>query len=135
MAPGRFDPRLRIAADVYNLALTGAFASKDRSEVVLRGGTFPLPFEPIEVGFDPAGLRAGDRELHRFTPIAELEVYGLAMRYRWPEVRPPGDRPAVEVEAVEPVDPAAEHAPPRVDPAGLTRPRNGPPEVWDPSTR
>ena len=30
VAVGRFDPRLRIAADLYNLALTGAFASKDR---------------------------------------------------------------------------------------------------------
>ena len=81
---GRFDPRLRIAADLYNLALTGAFASKDRSEVVLRGGTFTLPFGPIEVAFDPASLRAGDRELYRFTPTEELEVHGLAMRYRWP---------------------------------------------------
>ncbi len=31
----------------------------------------------------PAALRAGDRELYRFIPIAELEVHGLAMRYRW----------------------------------------------------
>ena len=63
---GRFDPRLRIAADLYNLALAGAFVSKDRSEVVLRGGTFSVPFGRIEVAFDPASLRAGDRELYRF---------------------------------------------------------------------
>jgi len=35
------------------------------------------------VAFDPAALRAGDRELYRFIPIGELEVHGLAMRYRW----------------------------------------------------
>jgi hypothetical protein len=83
-APGRFDLRLRIAADLYNLALTGAFGSKDGSEVVPRGATFTLPFGPIEVAFDPAALRAGDRELYQFTPTAELEVRGLAMRYRQP---------------------------------------------------
>ena len=100
-APGRFDPRLRIAADLYNWALTGAFASKDRSEVVLRGGTFPLPFGPIEVAFDPASLRAGDRELYRFTPTTELEVHGLAMRYRWPGLGAP------LAAATRPIDPAS----------------------------
>jgi hypothetical protein len=69
-APGRFDPRVRIAADLYNWALTTGFASEDRSEVALRGGTFALPFGQIEVAFDPATLRAGDRELYRLIPIA-----------------------------------------------------------------
>jgi len=88
-APGRFDPRLRIAADLYNWALTAPFVSEDGSEVVPRGGTFELPFGRIEVAFDSAALRAGDRELFRFIPIAELEVYGLAMRYRWPGLGAP----------------------------------------------
>ena len=34
-------------------------------------------------------MRAGDRELHRFIPLAQLEVYGLAMRYRWPGLGAP----------------------------------------------
>jgi pimeloyl-ACP methyl ester carboxylesterase len=88
-APGRFDPRLRIAADLYNWALMAAFALEDGSEVVPRGGTFELPFGKIEVAFDPASLRAGDRELHHFIPIAQLEMYGLAMRYRWPGLGTP----------------------------------------------
>ena len=89
VAPGRFDPRVRIAADLYNWALTTAFASGDRSEVVPRGGAFILPFGQIEVAFDPAELRAGDRELYRFIPVSELEVYGLQMRYRWPGLGAP----------------------------------------------
>jgi pimeloyl-ACP methyl ester carboxylesterase len=88
-APGRFDPRLRLAADLYNWALMAAFASEDGAEVVPRGGTFELPFGKIEVAFDPASLRAGDRELHRFIPISELEMHGLAMRYRWPGLGAP----------------------------------------------
>ena len=88
-APGRFDPRVRIAADLYNWALTRAFTSKDASEVVPRGGAFTLPFGQIDVAFDPAALRAGDRELYRLIPVAELDVYGLQMRYRWPGLGAP----------------------------------------------
>jgi pimeloyl-ACP methyl ester carboxylesterase len=88
-APGRFDPRVRLAADLYNWALTTGFASEDGSEVVLRGGTFALPFGQIEVAFDPAALRAGDRELYRLIPAAELRVEGFAMRYRWPGLGAP----------------------------------------------
>jgi pimeloyl-ACP methyl ester carboxylesterase len=87
--PCPFDPRFRVAADLYNWALTAAFASEDGSEVVPRGGTFALPFGRIAVAFDPAALRAGNRELYRFIPVAELEVHGLAMRYRWPGIGAP----------------------------------------------
>jgi hypothetical protein len=88
-APGRFDPRLRTAADLYNWALTTGFASEDGSEVVPRGGAFTLPFGRMDVTFDPAELRAGDRELYRFVPIGELEVQGLQARYRWPGIGAP----------------------------------------------
>jgi len=87
--PGPFDPRFRVAADVYNWALAAAFASQDGSEVVPRGGSFELPFGRMEVAFDPAELRAGIRELHRFIPVAELEVHGLAIRYRQPGIGAP----------------------------------------------
>jgi pimeloyl-ACP methyl ester carboxylesterase len=87
--PGRFDPRLRTAADLYNWALILSFRSADGSEVVPRGGTFELPFGRLEVAFDPAALHAGDRELFGFIPIGELEVHGLAMRYRWPGLGAP----------------------------------------------
>jgi hypothetical protein len=88
-APGRFDPRLRSAADLYNWALVVSLAAGEGSEVVPRGGTFELPFGPIEVAFDPSSLRAGDRELYGFVPVGELEVRGLAMRYRWPGLGAP----------------------------------------------
>jgi len=87
--PGRFDPRLRTAADLYNWALILSFRAANGSEVVPQGGTFELPFGRLEVAFDPAALRAGDRELFGFVPIGELEVHGLAMRYRWPGLGAP----------------------------------------------
>ena len=88
-ASGRFDPRSRIASDLYNWALTSAFASEDGLEVLPRGGTFNLPFGKIEVAYDPAAARAGDRELYGFIPSSELKVHGLAMRYRMPGVGVP----------------------------------------------
>jgi hypothetical protein len=88
-APGRFDPRLRIAADLYNWALVAGFSSDDRSEVVPAAGTFDLPFGRLEVRFDRAALRAGDRELYGFVPTSELEVKGLGMRYRRPGLGAP----------------------------------------------
>ena len=87
--PGRFDPRLRIAADIYNWAIASGFASEDRTEVVPAAGTFDLPFGRLEVSFDRASLRAGDRELHTFVPTSELEVQGLGMRYRRPGLGAP----------------------------------------------
>ena len=81
-APGRFDPRLRTAADLYNWALTSSFESEDGSEVILRGGTFTLPFGSMDVAFDSDTLRTTDRELYQLTPTSELEVEGFAMRYR-----------------------------------------------------
>ena len=87
--PGRFDPRLRLAADLYNWGLATGFASAEGSEVVPRGGVFALPFGRMEVAFDEAALRIGQREMHRFIPTAELEVDGLAMRYRRPGLGTP----------------------------------------------
>jgi pimeloyl-ACP methyl ester carboxylesterase len=88
-APGRFDPRLRTAADLYNWSITLAFASEDGSEVVPRGGSFELPFGRLAIAFDPTSLRAGERELFQLVPAAELSVSGLAMRYRWPGLGAP----------------------------------------------
>jgi hypothetical protein len=89
LRPGPFDPRFRIAADLYNWALTAGFASQDRSEFVPRADSVELPFGPIDVSFDPAQLQAGNRELYRLIPVTELEVHGLAMRYRRPGIGAP----------------------------------------------
>ena len=76
------DPRIRLAADLYNRGLTSAFTSADRSVVELRGGRRALPFGELVVELDPKWLRWGDRRLASFVPVAELEVRGLRERYR-----------------------------------------------------
>jgi pimeloyl-ACP methyl ester carboxylesterase len=88
-APNPLDPRLRLAADLYNRGITSGFASEDGSEVLLRSGTFELPFGELELSFDPSSLRWEDRELRRFVPVAELKIRGLRNRYRQPGVGAP----------------------------------------------
>lgn len=78
--PDPFDPRLRLAANLYNRGLTQGFASGD--EVVLHAGVYPLPFGTLTVQMDEASVRWGDRKLEHFIPVAELEVEGLQERYR-----------------------------------------------------
>ena len=82
MRPHAFDPRVRIACDLYNRGLTSAFASGDRSKVELRSGRFDLPFGSIDVTFDSATARWGDLALSGFTPADELHIKGLENRYR-----------------------------------------------------
>lgn len=83
-APPRFDPRQRVAVDLYNRALAEAFKSADGEHVEIAAGTHPLPFGLIEVSFDERQLRWGKRRLTRFSPAAEFEVTGFENRYRYP---------------------------------------------------
>ncbi len=88
--PNEFDPRLRIAADLYNRGLTKALASADGSVVDLRSGLYPLPFgQQVAVHLEPDALRWADRDLVEFVPVAELSVRGLGARHRRPGIGAP----------------------------------------------
>lgn len=99
-APPPFDPRQRVAMDLYNRALTEAFESTDTEEVEIAAGTYPLPFGQMEVDFDDRQLLWGSRRLAGFTPTAELEVTGFRNRYRQPGIGAP------LAAATEPLDPS-----------------------------
>ena len=81
-APEPYDPRFRIACELYNRALTAALQSKDGSRVEPGAGVFPLPFGTLDLAFDRAQLVWLDRVLVDFAPIANLDVKGLRDRYR-----------------------------------------------------
>jgi pimeloyl-ACP methyl ester carboxylesterase len=80
--PSALDPRVRTAGDIYNRSLTAAFATTERSRVLLRSGTFALPFGSIEIAFNPASAWWHDLHLSNFTPADELRVKGLRNVYR-----------------------------------------------------
>jgi pimeloyl-ACP methyl ester carboxylesterase len=83
-APSAFDPRFRVACDLYGRGLTAGLASPAGSQVAIGPGTYPLPFGRLDVAFDPAQLRWSGRTLGEFVPVAELKVKGLHNRYRQP---------------------------------------------------
>lgn len=87
--PSPFDPRVRVATDIYNRALTSAFEDADGHFVLPRSGVEMLPFGTLDLTFDPAQLGWGDRQLVEFVPTAELRVSGLRQRYRWPGIGAP----------------------------------------------
>jgi len=83
------DTRGRIAADMYNRALARGFASSPHGDFLPRAGAYPVPFGMLDVYFDEAQLTINDRRLIKFTPVAELEVEGMATRYRWSGIGAP----------------------------------------------
>jgi pimeloyl-ACP methyl ester carboxylesterase len=88
-APSPFDPRQRVAMDLYNRALTEAFKSEDGKHVEIAAGKHLLPFGIIEIEFDDRQLHWGERRLANFSPAAELEVTGFENRYRQPGIGAP----------------------------------------------
>lgn len=85
-APDAFDPRLRLATDLYNRGITEGLASADRAVVEIAAGTHELPWGTLEVSFDTEQLAWGERRLADFVPVAELQVRGLATRFRRPGI-------------------------------------------------
>jgi len=86
--PDPFDPRLRIAADLYNRGIAEGFAGPNH-EVQIQEGSYQLPFGWLDVHVDPTGLVWGSRRLVHFTSVADLDVRGLQTRYRWPGIGAP----------------------------------------------
>ena len=86
----RLDPRERIAADLYNRALTLAFKRADSGTLALDGsGEIALPFGTLRVAASPETLRKAGYELFDLLPVAELDVKGFRNRYRQPGIGAP----------------------------------------------
>lgn len=81
--PTAWDPRTRIAADVYNRALARAFASDDGEHFLLESSTRRLPIGQIAVSVPETSLE-WERGVvfEEFTAADIYEVNGLAARYR-----------------------------------------------------
>jgi pimeloyl-ACP methyl ester carboxylesterase len=103
------DPRERIAADLYNRALTSAFKRTQNGTLALDGsGEIPLPFGHMSVAPSPGLLQMSGIELYDLQPVAEIELRGLRNRYRRPGIGAPlaaKTRPLPNVVQVVPVPP------------------------------
>jgi Alpha/beta hydrolase family len=80
--PEALDPRARVAADIYNRALTQAFMAPDGTEVVVAGGEHALPFGHLSVDLPRGAPMWAGRRLERFLPASNVAIRGLRNRYR-----------------------------------------------------
>lgn len=88
-APAPFDPRLRLAADIYNLGLAQALATPGQPGVTPRGGRFALPFGTLTVDLDAQSLRWDGQTLTDFIAAEDYRISGLRNRYRTPGIGAP----------------------------------------------
>ncbi|MFI5215895.1 MAG: esterase/lipase family protein [Candidatus Limnocylindria bacterium] len=84
------DPRSRIAADLYNRALTSAFV-RTRSGTIEpgRSGEFALPLGRVTLTVPLGTFQMNGSELYDLLPVTELEIHGLRNRYRRPGIGAP----------------------------------------------
>jgi pimeloyl-ACP methyl ester carboxylesterase len=81
-APDGFDPRLRLAVDLYNQGLANGLATKDASEVDLSPRQIPLPFGLLDLQVNEQEFRYGGYHLTKFVSLSDLKLRGLRNRYR-----------------------------------------------------
>ncbi len=106
------DPRVRLAADIYNRGLTRGLSTPVEAEVVLEASTLPLPFGELVLTTNPKQFFWGGFRFKRFIPVGEFVVRGLSNRYRQAGIGAPL---AAELEPVD-SGPAAEGARKRIAP-------------------
>jgi pimeloyl-ACP methyl ester carboxylesterase len=80
--PSPYDPRLRLAADLYSLGIVHGFGSADDATVELRSGSYDVPFGRIQVALSPSAFEWRNRRIVALAPVQEVEIRGLANRYR-----------------------------------------------------
>jgi len=80
--PNTYDPRLRIAMDLYNRGITIGLGTGAGEELDLNPRSVVLPFGTLAIRADPSGFEYGGYRLDRFTALADFEVRGFRNRYR-----------------------------------------------------
>jgi hypothetical protein len=111
-SPDPFDPRLRIAADLYNKGVAEGFKPEGGSEVVLKDGTYKIPFGDLVITTSPDEFKWGSFRLVNFIDASELEVRGLRNWYRWQGIGAPLVASLERIPGIE--DPAFARVPPGI---------------------
>src|SRR5262249_25252103 len=78
--PDPLDPRTRLAAELYNRALTEGLRSG--TDIDVAAGAHPLPFGRLDVELPGGEPKWGGRPLDQFRPASDIQVRGLRNRYR-----------------------------------------------------
>ena len=71
-APGQYDPRLRLAVDLYNRGIALGLATNDGKEVDLSARQLSLPFGSLDLAVNAKGFSYGGYHLTKFVSLADL---------------------------------------------------------------
>jgi triacylglycerol esterase/lipase EstA (alpha/beta hydrolase family) len=85
-APGPYDPRLRLAVDLYNRGIALGLATEDGKEVDLGARQLSLPFGSLDLSIEPDEFHYAGNQLTNFVSLADLQVRGLRNTYRRPGI-------------------------------------------------
>ncbi len=83
-----YDPRFRIAADIYNSALT-EFLRSPEGDIAIADGIYELPFNLVEIRASRPGFPWGPEDFSRFVPAYDFGIRGLRERNRNPGLGAP----------------------------------------------
>jgi len=86
--PGPYDRRFRVACDLYNTALAQALVIR-KAGATLEGSVRELPVGKISLELRSSRFPHKLENFETFVPADELEVYGLAVRDRYPGLGAP----------------------------------------------
>jgi hypothetical protein len=81
-APSPYDPRLRLAVDLYNRGIALGLATSDGKLVDLSERQLSLPFGSLRLTANPEEFNYAGNRLTNFVSLADLEVRGLRNTYR-----------------------------------------------------
>ena len=90
-APIPYDPRLRLAMDLYNRGIASGLAAPKGEDVDLSARRVTLPFATLDLSGEPSGYLYGGGlyRLTSFVSVADLAVRGFRNRYRKPGIGAP----------------------------------------------
>ena len=81
-APGEYDPRVRLAVDLYNRGVALGLGTEDGKQVDLSERQLALPFGSLSLQANSKEFAYGGDHLTRFVSIADLKVRGFRNTYR-----------------------------------------------------
>jgi pimeloyl-ACP methyl ester carboxylesterase len=115
MPPDPLNPRRRLAADLYNLALTkGLTGRENQDEIVIENKTAFLPFGELKIEVSPQEFLWGGYRFKRFIPVGEFGVRGLRNRYRQAGIGAPLAAELAPDESSPGAEAARKRIPPRI---------------------
>ena len=84
-----YDPRLRLAMDIYNRAVANGLRASKGGGIDLSPRRLALPFGHIDLSADPAEFRYAGYDLTGFVSLQDFGVRGFRNQYREPGIGAP----------------------------------------------